>query len=49
MVGIGVGTGLLVDGLLSVNRTIYRRSAGSVRAGVEPQIGGAAIRVTARW
>ena len=50
MVGIGVGTGLLVDGLLSVNRTIYRRgSASSVRFGVEPQIGGAAIRVTARW
>ncbi len=49
MVGIGVGTGMLVDGLLSVNRTIYRRSASSVRFGVEPQIGGAAIRVTARW
>jgi len=49
MVGIGVGTGLLVDGLLSVNRTIYVRPAGSVRIGVEPQIGGAAIRVTARW
>jgi hypothetical protein len=49
MVGIGVGTGLLVDGLLSVNHTIYRRSAGSVRVGVEPQIGGAAIRLTARW
>ena len=49
MVGIGVGTGLLIDGLLSVNHTIYRRSAGSVRVGVEPQIGGAAVRVTARW
>jgi len=49
MVGIGVGTGVLIDGLLSVNRTIYRRSAGSVRLGVEPQIGGAAVRVTARW
>jgi hypothetical protein len=32
-----------------LNHTIYRRSAGSVRVGVEPQIGGAAIRVTARW
>jgi hypothetical protein len=49
LVGTGVITGLLVDGLLSVNRTIYRRSAGSVRFGVEPQIGGATIRVTARW
>jgi len=49
MVGIGVGTGLLIDGLLSVNHTIYRRSAGSVRVGVEPQIGGASIRVIARW
>lgn len=47
--GIGLGTGLLVDGLLSVNRTIYRRGAGSVRFGVAPQAGGAAIRVTARW
>jgi hypothetical protein len=49
MVGIGVGTGVLVDGLLSVNRTIYRRSDTSVRFGVLPTIGGAAIRVTARW
>jgi len=49
MVGIGVGTGLLVDGLVSVNHTIYRRSASAVGVGVAPQIGGAAIRVTARW
>lgn len=49
MVGIGVGIGVLVDGLLSVNRTIYRRSATSVRFGLAPQIGGAAIRVTAHW
>jgi hypothetical protein len=49
MVGIGVGTGVLVDGLLSANRTIYRRSATSVRFGVAPQSGGASMRVTARW
>ena len=49
LVGIGVGTGLFVDGLLTVNRTIYRRSASSVHLSVEPQIGGSALRVTARW
>ncbi|MEO5896639.1 MAG: hypothetical protein ABIS06_13155 [Vicinamibacterales bacterium] len=46
---IGLGTGVAIDGLVSRNRMIFRRSEGPVRLGVEPLRGGASVRVGVRW
>lgn len=49
MVALGVGAGILVDGLLSRNRTIYRRPASPLGIAVAPHKAGGAIHVSARW
>ena len=49
LVVTGVGAGVLFDSVLSLNRTIFRRSAASVHVAVEPQLLGAAVRVVGRW
>ena len=45
----GTAIGWVIDGALSVNRTVYRRSPTSVGFDVVPHRGGAGVRVTARW
>jgi hypothetical protein len=46
---IGLGAGVAIDGLVSRNRTIYRRSSSPVQLGVQPLKGGGAVRVGVRW
>jgi hypothetical protein len=46
---IGAGVGIALDAVLSLNRTVYRRSSRDVTFDVAPRTGGAAMRVIARW
>ena len=45
----GLGVGLALDAAVSLNRTIYRRSASSVRFEIAPHAHGVTAGIRAQW
>jgi hypothetical protein len=49
LAAVGLGVGLAVDALVSLDRTIYRRSTMTIRFEVTPHPHGAAAGIRAQW
>jgi hypothetical protein len=49
LAAVGLGAGLAIDALVSLNRTVYRRSTMTIRFEVTPDPHGATAGIRARW
>ncbi len=49
LAAFGLGAGLAIDAVLSLDRTIYRRSTTTIRFEVTPQLHGATAAIRVQW